>query len=94
MHRGASMGSRAYDILHSNSWCKICLGLKNTPLKLQKKLQKEGGLCLSHEYRNNKSKLRWQCSEGHQWDQTLHQIKNGGSWCPKCAGNIPLALKT
>jgi peptide methionine sulfoxide reductase MsrB len=54
--------------------------------------QERGGRCLSHEYVNNKTKLLWECAEGHQWEAKANHIK-GGRWCPVCAGIEKLTLQ-
>ena len=51
-----------------------------------------GGRLVSHEYRGNKDLLLWQCGKGHQWQASIHNIKDKGSWCPHCAGNRRLGL--
>jgi len=43
-----------------------------------------GGLCLSEQYINARSKLLWQCHLGHRWEQTSDNVKRG-TWCPVCA---------
>lgn len=43
------------------------------------------GLCLSLHYYNTKTKLLWQCKEGHQWYATLDTIIGKNAWCKKCA---------
>jgi hypothetical protein len=50
------------------------------------------GRCLSDTYVNTKTKLLWECIEGHQWDAIPGSIKRG-SWCPHCAGNIKSTIK-
>ena len=45
---------------------------------------KNGGLCLSEIYINNKQRLLWQCSNDHRWYATIHHIRNHNSWCRKC----------
>lgn len=50
------------------------------------------GMCLSSEYSDSKSKLIWQCKEGHQWKASLTSIKHAKSWCPVCAGNKKLDM--
>lgn len=45
-----------------------------------------GGKCLSDEYVNIDSKLKWQCSHGHEWEAIAYSIKSGKSWCPTCSG--------
>lgn len=43
-----------------------------------------GGKCLSNEYAGARSKLLWQCSEGHTFSATPHTVLKGGHWCPYC----------
>ena len=43
----------------------------------------KGGKCLSKVYKNNRTKLLWECSEGHVWEAPISGIKRGG-WCRKC----------
>jgi hypothetical protein len=46
--------------------------------------QKEGQ-CLSIEYISNKSKLKWQCKNRHEFESSLFSVNVMGSWCPVCA---------
>ncbi len=48
----------------------------------------KNGKCLSEEYIDCRTKLLWECEEGHQWKALPYAIKQG-SWCPKC-GRIRL----
>lgn len=74
-------------------WCPVC-GLKNRKVRnkkltisLMKSIAKSrGGKCLSKEYVNAKTNLKWRCAEEHEWYATPHSIKNGSSWCGICAG--------
>ncbi len=50
---------------------------------MQKVAQEKGGQCLSIKYVNSKTKLLWQCTEGHKWETTYGSIRKG-SWCPEC----------
>jgi len=43
-----------------------------------------GGRCLSTEYVDIKTKLRWKCSFGHEWEASARLLK-AGHWCPECA---------
>lgn len=54
---------------------------------------KRGGFCLSDEYINNNTKLRWRCRLGHEWMTSADHIKVG-SWCPKCSSKIRALKKT
>ncbi|WP_367804083.1 zinc-ribbon domain-containing protein [Brevibacillus laterosporus] len=46
-----------------------------------------GGECLSDQYKDNKTNLRWKCSKGHEWEATPNNIKSKGHWCPICSRN-------
>lgn len=45
------------------------------------------GKCLSKEYLNSKSKLLWQCKEGHKFRADPDSVM-AGHWCPKCRGRL------
>ena len=44
----------------------------------------KNGKCLSFVYVNNRTKLLWQCSDGHTWLAAPGNVKNSGQWCPHC----------
>lgn len=71
-------------IKHGNTWCPHCSNrAKLTIEQMQELALQKGGKCLSKEYINVDTKLKWQCEKGHQWNSIPYLIKNG-SWCPKC----------
>jgi hypothetical protein len=73
------------DSIKHGHWCPYCAGLaKLTIEEMQELARQKKGKCLSKVYVNNKTKLKWQCSEKHIWDATPHKIKQG-RWCPTCA---------
>ena len=51
-----------------------------------------GGRCLSDKYVNNRTKMLWECSQGHQWQAVWGSINNLGTWCPDCAGKKKLTI--
>ena len=57
---------------------------KLTIKEMQELAKSRGGKCLSTEYINALTKLKWQCEEGHTWEAKPHDIKSG-HWCPYCA---------
>ena len=68
-------------------WCPFCAGHhKGTIEEMQRIAEARAGKCLSREYTNKRSKLIWQCKEGHQWDATPGSVTRG-CWCPSCARN-------
>ncbi|MHA2288946.1 MAG: hypothetical protein ACXABG_09170 [Promethearchaeota archaeon] len=51
------------------------------------------GKCISCEYINDKTKLKWQCGKcGYIWSASPNKVKRG-SWCAKCAGNLKLTIE-
>ena len=72
------------------AWCPRCerdvllAKERNGKLeKMQKLAQQKGGLCLSTEYVTSKTKLTWQCAQGHVW-MAIPNCISMGQWCPKC----------
>ena len=72
--------------VHKGGWCLICSGNKKKNLDdIQVLAASRGGVCLSIEYKNNKTKYEWQCTKGHRWSAKSNDIQNG-QWCKICAG--------
>ena len=46
------------------------------------------GECLSKKYVRTTEKLKWKCYYGHEWESTMMNVRNSGTWCPKCNINI------
>jgi len=66
------------------TWCTKCSGREKLTIEeMQKLAHSRRGKCLSEKYINNKSKLLWECSEGHTWEAAPSSIKSG-RWCKKC----------
>jgi hypothetical protein len=79
-------------ILH-HTWCPHCCGkIKLTIEDCNALANNKGGLCLEKEYINNKTKMKWECSSGHQWATTFGSIRNG-QWCKRCAGLSKLTIE-
>ena len=80
------------------TWCLECYNLRrrfrprHNIEKMKDLARSRGGLCLSEDYINSKSKLRWQCDKGHCWRAVPVAVRRG-SWCPVCARNQKLTLE-
>lgn len=73
-------------IKSQSTWCPRCAKqVKGTIEEMQEIAKSRGGKCLSKEYRDGKTHLKWRCGKGHEWIATPDNIKNRKSWCPKCA---------
>src|ERR1035438_6456916 len=79
-----------FEIIRQGGWCKQCLkGSRRNEgkLELMKALAKEkSGECLSNEYINSLTKLRWKCKEGHEWMMNRGALSKG-QWCSECLIN-------
>lgn len=46
------------------------------------------GICLSDEYLGVQTALRFQCSQGHQFETKPTYLVHKGHWCPECGGQF------
>ena len=51
--------------------------------EMQEIAKRKGGKCLSNQYINSSTKMKWQCGEEHIWNAISNSIKQG-TWCPIC----------
>jgi len=78
-------------------WCPKCGKEKLACLfalsieDMKSAAERRGGLCLSENYENQRTRLRWRCALGHEWEATGMSVRNG-SWCPVCVGRRPKLL--
>lgn len=76
--------------IQQGQWCRICghkkrwAGRKTTIEEMHQLAISRGGKCLSSEYTDSHTRLRWSCSEGHEWEAIPTSVKRG-SWCKRCA---------
>jgi len=71
--------------IKKGTWCPVCArNLKDTIMHMKKLASSKRGQCLSTEYINCKTRMKWQCDKGHKWSTVSSHIKNG-TWCPVCA---------
>ena len=70
--------------IKNGSWCPSCAGnAKHTIEEMQGLAEERGGRCLSDTYKNNITRLLWECSEGHQWEAMPMKVISG-NWCREC----------
>lgn len=81
--------------IQQGSWCPKCAGRlapDEALRELQKLAAKKGGGCLSEQYLGARTKHRWRCAQGHEWEAVPYSIR-AGSWCKKCSGTYRLTLE-
>ena len=81
------------DTIKRGRWCPECSGSKQLTIEgVQELAIERGGKCLSDEYDNSSTILKWECSEHHVWEATPNSIKQG-SWCPECPASKSLTIE-
>ena len=66
-------------------WCPDCGGRPNLSLQIAQQAALDfQGECLSEEYINVKTKMKWRCKEGHEWQTSFDSVRQG-NWCRRCA---------
>lgn len=72
--------------VNSGSWCLKC-AIKKQSKSIEDCLyiaEVRGGKCLSKEYKNHKTNMKWQCGKcNYIWKACYNNIRTG-TWCPKC----------
>lgn len=70
--------------IRGGSWCITCSGRERLTIEEMHKMAKEhGGKCLSKEYINVQTKLKWKCKHGHIFEVEPSNIR-AGRWCWEC----------
>ncbi len=73
------------NVKNNDSWCPTCEEKEELTLKEFQDIAKERrGECLSTEYKNIRTKLRFRCKKGHEFEATPNDVKHKDSWCPIC----------
>jgi hypothetical protein len=81
------------DSIKQGNWCLECSGSRHLTIEeMQEIAADRGGKCLSDEYVNSSTKLRWECRKRHVWEATPNDIKQG-SWCLECSGSKHLTIE-
>ncbi|UIJ69607.1 hypothetical protein LW858_30995 (plasmid) [Bacillus cereus] len=47
--------------------------------------QLNNGKCLSEDYVNIMTPLKWECHKGHKFEAIPNDVKNSNTWCPYCS---------
>ena len=83
--KGHEWWVKAASILYADSWCRQCY-IETRRLGIQGArayAKKYKGRCLSRRYVNTHEPLVWVCEQGHQFERSMHSMKEG-RWCPVC----------
>ena len=58
-----------------------------TLAKMQEAAAGLGGRCLSKEYATLRTRMRWRCAQGHEWEAQAQNVRRG-KWCMHCSGKM------
>lgn len=74
--------------IRDDYWCRECNELEKRNvyfINAQKAAHSKKGKLLSTECVDLKTKLLWECKEGHQWKSLYYSVVEKGCWCPLCS---------
>ena len=74
-------------IYYAKYWCPQCKEEKRKEFYfkiLKEYVKSKGGKCLSNDYINNYTKMKFQCNKGHIWETKSGNLVNKGNWCSMC----------
>ena len=93
--KGHTWEATPSNISTGNSWCPICNNKRNGDASRKWSLEKisaviaeRGGICLERSFTSLNNRMRWRCSEGHEWEAKGKSIIRNKSWCPICSIKI------
>ena len=76
-----------YTLVRTYHWCSSCTENKRKTIEdMQEYAAQYGGKCLSKTYKNNQTKLKWECKNGHRRTTSYTCIQNS-KWCGICEKN-------
>jgi hypothetical protein len=81
-----------FQIVSRGSWCVLCARERNAKKatlsdgleRAHAHAAKEGGYCLSTEYKTAKTKLKWKCKRNHEWESNFDHAVTRDRWCQQC----------
>jgi hypothetical protein len=59
--------------------------------ELRRIAEARGGELLSSVYLGVRTKVRWRCAAGHEWDAAPGSVRSG-AWCALCYGNVKKSI--
>ena len=83
--KGHEWTARSYSLKRGN-WCRHC-AWEELRLDLEEAKQfaaEHGGEVLSTSMRGGADRIRWRCSEGHEFEHSLSYLKQRGFFCLEC----------
>ena len=83
-NKGHQWKTNFNSIKAGGSWCFKCYNHTVTIDRFIEIAKKKEGICLSTVYKDNQSRMTFQCKFGHIWTTSAMKVSRG-SWCHQCA---------
>ncbi len=84
--------ARPANIMHLGRNCPHCARQFPLSKEIVNERIADKGIEMLGEYVNNSTNALFKCNEGHTWEaMPANVVKNNGTGCPFCAGNLPLS---
>lgn len=84
---GHQWSAQPDNVKQGGTWCPDCSGKKKRTIEEMHEIAKsKEGECLSNEYINNTTKLKWKCEKGHIWSAPAKNIQT--YWCLECSKEL------
>jgi hypothetical protein len=97
--RGHIWDAIPHNVVKKGTWCQKCAAIDSSGSSQRLTIEwfkeyakKQGGFCLTEEYKNAKSILSLVCKHGHKWKTEARHI-SAGSWCHICGGSKRLDIE-
>lgn len=87
------------DMINRDAWCPTCADGKHTGRRgwtiedMRRIAGERGGRCLSEKFVNLRTKLLWECRDGHRWEASPGNVITRHSWCPQCARKSRITIE-
>lgn len=82
--KGHNWNTTAAQIYNGIGKCPYCNRVKIDINEAHSLAKSKHGKCLSKSFKDSKTKLKWECQNGHIWESIFSSILNG-HWCNKCS---------
>jgi hypothetical protein len=90
---GHVWGAALKTVRDNNEWCPTCRAQERNAFgvrvfaRLAEIARDRGGEVISPEYVDTRTKLRFRCAAGHEWDALPDSVLKKGTWCRQCTMN-------
>lgn len=72
-------------LIVAGHFCPVCNSRSQKALRANQNLaESRGWTCLSTEFVNSSTPLRWRCAQGHEWSSTPGSARANKAGCPVC----------